>query len=291
MNPFSTWETFDSYAQVLTLILATLGVVLTGTSWIKRISERKKRQFTFWERVCFVIGALLLWVAFFSDNVVSSRREKRQLKVETTASTALTEAQEGANRLAALDPRKQPVGSLSAVLKMKVRGTNQPFNWDDSKGNAGWLFFNLSLASSADIVNASLNSKVLLVADPLEILSFKESDDVNYSVEFRMNAAMQHWNGGSFTVEEVEALDTIMITLLTLPRPWELVEGTATIMINSSIRKEFPIPPQSSWAPVITSMVKDGYVSVVYVGQGGWGRTNLPISSFRSSNTSDARSH
>jgi hypothetical protein len=77
LNPFSSVEMFDSWAKTLTGIFATCGVVFTALSWKRGLTEVQKKRLTFWERLCFLIGAVLFWVTLKSDNLLSNAEEQR----------------------------------------------------------------------------------------------------------------------------------------------------------------------------------------------------------------------
>jgi len=78
------------------------------------------------------------------------------------------------------------------------------------------------------------------------------------------------WNvGPKDPAEMANELDTLVLDAFFLPQNSEILQGKVTLTVNSAIRKEFPIPPQVPFDPVITSVISNNVVSGFGVGQGG----------------------
>jgi hypothetical protein len=170
---------------------------------------------------------------------------------------------------AALAPRNQPIMSIAANASFRVRlnGTNlvklTPSDALDTMGVAS-LMCGRSPPAKDNI------SVIHLIAD--KYAPFSAGDDIVVYMDFHTSPMWPMFNVRSNDPAGIlDNLDALSIHALFLPFNSEILGGKVTITLNSNVRKDYPIPPQQPFMPVITCLLTNGYVSTFGMGQGGHG--------------------
>jgi hypothetical protein len=114
LNPFANVETFDNWAKILAGIFGTAGVVFVALSWRQTLTEEQKKRLTFWERVCFIIGAVLFWVTLESGARVSASGDER---LSTTTKSVETLRTNVSTLSIDLTVATQKLGAVSQVTQ------------------------------------------------------------------------------------------------------------------------------------------------------------------------------
>jgi hypothetical protein len=164
------------------------------------------------------------WDSFKSERVF---REARVL-----ANNAIAEA-------SASNPRKQPIVSASARVRLVVLGTNITFI-DPVKDNA---FVNVQFGRSEQ---AKSNIWALM----LRCSSFTkvpQGDKIWYFIEFHSDPLAPLWNVGSETpVERADEWDAVLLAATFVRADSQILDGDVFLTLNSSVSRRFAIAPQKA---------------------------------------------
>lgn len=219
----------------LIALVASLGgvVVLVGL-WLEESGEKE-------------------WLVDISDFRKSKSKAHRGLKwvfwgvfIETLLGFALA-MWEGAEAIKNA-PLNQPIFDISAFVHIKVKGSNHVAIASFGTPRVAAILFSKTpqmAAMSAGIL-PSVESKEFEQSFPLY-----QEDTRQYSMRFHLDAV-----GASFfknlgmakTIEDVNALS---IWLKFIPLDAEILEGSAKVMVNNNIEKDFKILPQKAFEPLI----------------------------------------
>jgi len=227
-----------------------------------------------------VVGILITFVSHrIADKLIRVQRlDKQKAQEQTRKSEAeLQRVSHLADRTTAtvsqLDPRKQPFTSIAADLELTVKGFVQPRKFEGPDVSDMGVIMSLELGKHPNVLSNIWVSR--LVAS-----RFSQAGS-SFWIHFYMSPMDGLFNAKGMTVGEIEALDALAIRLAFLPDDCEIIKGEVTVTINSSIRRQWLIPPQRPSSPTITCWIHDGYSSSFYTGQGGWIGGDYPIEGLR----------
>lgn len=209
-------ETFDDWANLATGCFVTLGVVLEVISWKKRISKITKQRLKTCDKICFIAGAILFWVTYYTGNKASE-----EMRSQTVA----------------LLPQRQPITSISATAYFQVRGTNR-IDFDPVKNE---MFVTLQFGRSEYTISNIW--KVKLNCKAFKFLGNEESSV--YYIEFGHDLMAPAWNlGKDDTIGSADDWDMAILQAFFLRGRTEILGGSVALTLNSVIVKKFEIPKQ-----------------------------------------------
>jgi hypothetical protein len=167
----------------------------------------------------------------------SEKTDAKILKQETdirTLSNNLTRAK------FELNPLKQPIVSITAGLRMEVRGTNQNTSLDpERQKRIVHLNFGRSEQAKSNIW------ALVLTCREFEGTRNDRDDKRLYFAEFSTDTASRLWNiGAKDPAEAIDEWDTVVLDASFLSQDALIMRGEVTLIVNSTIRRTFPIPQQ-----------------------------------------------
>ena len=130
------------------------------------------------------------------------------------------------------DPRKELITAASAVARIHVKGGPKTNKFSKMGYHAANMGFGKGTQTGTIFP---------MVADNYE--AWGGPDDCDYFIEFRMDPVWQAVGFFTNRVEKVDELESVWLHLWFLP-PSTIIQGSATLTVNSQVRKEFFIPAQ-----------------------------------------------
>lgn len=163
-----------------------------------------------------------------------------------------------------INPINQPVSSLSALVRIKVAGEQFPsqrlFGIPPSTNCVAWLMLCDSNINSSFNLNAlKADNYIADSGNPRPGSGYRE-----YFLEFREiphGAALLAEAGHTRTVNSIRDVAFLQLSGWFLPRDFAIIDGSATVIINSTLRKRFFFPPQHDISPFIYT-VTNGFVII-----------------------------
>ena len=208
----------------------------------------------------------LLWsvpiIALISAAASQWGAEKADRKIASLESNLKTST-------AVLEPRNRPIMSIAAHARFRVRLAGKKLH--EFFPSAGLDAMGVASLTCGRFPEAKSNIWVIrLIAD--KYLPFSGGGETDFYMDFHMSPMAPMFNVRSNDPAGImDELDALNIHALFLPDDSEILDGLVTITFNSTIRKDFPIPPQQPFMLVITCLLTNGYVSTFGIGQGGRG--------------------
>ncbi|MCO5053160.1 MAG: hypothetical protein M9920_12755 [Verrucomicrobiae bacterium] len=218
----------------------------------KNVSKSEKRPKLVRLIVIWGSTALSLFALPFTywETVAS---ERTSFAIRQVASNA-------ADKAAALDPKNQPIRTIEGYAFLHLRGTNL-LHQAPQDVPYGYLF-----TGQFPHVNSNQWKIQLITAKPT---SFFGQNDMTLAFEFKMNPMHPLYNASADTAGAIENWDVVWIDCGVIGYDRELIDGWATVTINSISTRKWLFPPQISYTSSFTSMAtKDGY-KLYPLGQAG----------------------
>jgi hypothetical protein len=249
--------------NILICLIAGLGAWLDhGETWVdyRSASTKKERRIKFAKLLVIwgstVVSVLALPITYL-ETVVS---ERSALETKQVASNA-------ANKAAALDPKKQPVTTIAGYAFLHLRGTNLLRQTPEDAP-----FGRLSVGKFPQVT--SNQWKILLISS--KPTRFWNKDAMTLAFEFRMDPMHPLSNASTDEAGAMDDWDVICLDAAIVGDNRELIDGWATVTINSTISKKWLFPPQTPYLPVFTSMATNDGFTIFPVGEGGHGGSLFP---------------
>jgi hypothetical protein len=275
--PDTSWLKFWEGFATVGFILVIVGVIIEGvefTRWVKDEHARKKIEKLGW--LVLVVGLGIEFLGGHKAKIITdwqnARLNQEAGQAQKEAGKAFKQAAEANERAAKADlarielqkqiaetskavadmePQKQPIRSVFAFMRVEVRGIRRL----DPKPNPPDLGVStLQLGRHAEV--QSNLWQMHLVSEKAE--KYGDADSMLCYSEFRRDPQHLFLESRPMMAGEVQDWDALWLNAHFIP--WncdcEIVDGVVTVIINSAIRKEYPINPQklSKW-PVITAFV------------------------------------
>ena len=276
------WEIIATVGFVLVII----GVVIEGVEHFKKFSKKEQVRKLHIEKIGWLILVAGLAMEFLGDHAAKriSNRENARLHDEATrAQQAAGEANERAAKLEAanlvvksklvtIDPLNQPVSDMSAIVSFKVKGSNGMERAPFGSPHVAWL-----MLCDTNIAYSMFN---VLVADSFIPVNHPLADNCReYIMQFHLETI------GAATgleqkirvkaIEAIENANMLRIDVKFLPIDSEILGGSVRVIINAAVPKEFLIPPQKAFEPLILTNVSNYQDSFRIIA--AFGTNTLPI--------------
>ncbi len=249
--------------NILICLIAVCGAWLDhGETWVEYISASTKKQ----RRTKFA-KLLVIWGSTVVSLLALPITYQETVVAERSASETKQVASNAAERAAALDPKRQPVTTISGYAFLHLRGTNVLSQSSDDAP-----YGSLSVGKFPEVT--SNQWKILLISS--KPTRFWSKDAMTLAFEFRMNPMYPLSNASRDEAGAIDDWDVICLRSGTVGFDRELIDGWATVTINSTISRKWLFPPQTPHAPVFTSMATNDGFTFFPVGQGGQGGTLFP---------------
>jgi len=237
MSPFSYFWNSDAHLHSLVFwidlgggTLDVLLAVVTLAMLRKELTEHKKKKVEY----LIESGALIVAILVVVTVIGMSRAETLQDKHLD-------------DKLINLNPLKQPISDISAIVKIVVKENptlNKPLPWNTT--GLGYVC-KMMFSTMPNELNAT---RFCPLNGQLEGLVGKAPESRTYLLKFQVDPFTSALGAGfGMPVDDFDKVNALWLQELFLPDGAEIINGSVSVTINSSIRKVFPIPAQKVGAP------------------------------------------
>ena len=249
--------------NIIICLIAGFGAWLDhGETWVEYSSaSTKKERRTKFARLLVIWGLTIVSVLALPITYLETvASERLALETKQIASKA-------ADKAAALDPKEQPVATIAGYAFLHLRGTNLLRQTPEDAP-----FGRLSVGRFPQVT--SNQWKILLISS--KPTHFWNKDAMTLAFEFRMDPMHPLGNTSTDIAGTMDDWDVICIDSGIVGFNRELIDGWATVTINSAISKKWLLPPQTPYLPCFTSMATNDGFAFFPIGQGGLGGALFP---------------
>ena len=146
-----------------------------------------------------------------------------------------------------LQPRNRPIYDISAFVSFKVRGKahiDVP-HWGASP--IGYV----SLCQSPFLASHGVGFLPLLESEKYELsYNIPDEDTRIYSMRLQMEPGSDSFFKYLSNANAMDDIAALWVSVKFLPFDAEILGGSATVVVNNSIKREFTIPPQTAFEPL-----------------------------------------
>ncbi|TAK95475.1 MAG: hypothetical protein EPO07_15435 [Verrucomicrobia bacterium] len=258
------WQIFSEWGFWLVIVGVVGESVELASKWIircrqKPLSKRLNRMLLPVESLFWVMLCVGLAMEFLGSHNAMQIADRENARLNDEAGQARVEAEKANERAARLelartelekqiletktnvtkiDPNKQPISTVSAYLRLKVRIIKPP--WVTQTGET--LKPTLLLGRSSDAKNNVW--AISLECD--QPLKYGNSEFTWLFCNFRQNPRAPMWNLRGDTVEKIDEYDSLLVCAEALGEEFELIEEGKITFIFNSLQRTYIIPLQKS---------------------------------------------